>query len=162
MWKPTQSLPVRTGARSFDSLGAVSHGGGWVLSDTLTSGVHRTPRIKFLCSPLMMLIHNPTLIRRCERAEVRACVGAARSPAERFPLTCLFFTHAFRDLDAGRGGGGGRLIAHSCVEGVLWAPELLDKVQGLVYTKPANRLRRQRTSTHKPSSPAVGCNSTSN
>lgn len=31
------------------------------------------------------------------------------------------------------------------MEGVLWAPEVLDKVQGLVYTKPANRLHRQRT-----------------
>lgn len=75
-------------------------------------------------------------MRKC----VRLC---AHSPADRFRLTCLF-THAFR-LDAEGGVGGGKLIAHSCVEGVLWAPEVLDKVQGLVYTKPANRLQRQRT-----------------
>lgn len=31
------------------------------------------------------------------------------------------------------------------MEGLLWAPEVLDKVQGSVYTKPANRLRAQRT-----------------
>lgn len=90
-----------------------------------------------------MLIHNPTLIRRCECAEVRALVCAQLSQPVSFNLP---FYARIRRLDAeGELGVGGRLIAHSCVEGVLWAPEVLDKVQGLVYTKPANRLHTQRT-----------------
>lgn len=48
----------------------------------------------------------------------------------------LAFYARIQRADA-KGVGGGKLIAHSCVEGVRWAPEVLDKVQGLVYTKPA-------------------------
>lgn len=73
-----------------------------------------------------------------------ACVCVRTQPSQPVWFNLPFYARIQR-LDAEGGVGGGKLIAHSCVEGVLWAPEVLDKVQGLVYTKPANRLHRQRT-----------------
>lgn len=75
----------------------------------------------------------------------RGCVVRAAQPSAFGKLA--FFTHAFREGRGGGGGGGscwrgcsgGRLIAHSCVEGVRWAPEVLDKVQGLVYTRTCSK-----------------------
>lgn len=56
-----------------------------------------------------------------------------------FGETCLLRTHSER-ADA-EGVGGGKLIAHSCVEWWWWwwwGPSgVLDKVQGLVDTEPA-------------------------
>lgn len=88
-----------------------------------------------------MLIHNPTLIRRCECAEVRAC-GAAN----RFSFNLPFYARIQRLGAEGELGVGSLLLtAVWRGGGVLWAPEVLDKVQGLVCTKPANKRQRQRT-----------------
>lgn len=77
-------------------------------SNTLTSGVHRIPRISFFATRLMMLIHNPPLIRRCECAEVRAFVCAQPSQPVSFNLP---FYARIQRLDAeGELGVGGLLL----------------------------------------------------
>lgn len=76
-------------------------------SNTLTSGVHRIPRIIFFATRLMMLIHNPTLIRRCECAEVRAFVCAQPSQPVSFNLP---FYARIQRLDAEGELGVGSLL----------------------------------------------------
>lgn len=132
--------------------------GGWVLSsNTLTSGVHSTPCVFFnqpsfpspppffpplFCYLSDVLIHYPTA-----HPPVPEDVWCAQ-PSQALSVNSPFLrTHSERggwglaDAEGVVGGRavGGRLITHSCVEGVRWAPEVLDKVQGLVYTRTCSK-----------------------
>lgn len=126
--------------------------GGWVLSsNTLTSGVHSTPCVFFNHPPLSFL--PPFFPLFCYLSDVLIHYPTAHPPVPEDvwraqPSQALSVNSPFLRTHSERGGGGsgcggscwrgrsgGRLIAHSCAEGVRWAPEVLDKVQGLVYTR---------------------------
>lgn len=64
----------------------------------------------------------------------------AQQPSQPVSLTLPFYAR-IQSLDAERELGVGSLLLTAVRRGVRWAPEVLDKVQGLVYTEPANRPR---------------------